>query len=222
VFFPPMFSPLFSHGLSNKIKGSLDCYCVDGGEISPQSTSQPPFCLGSTFNFAVASLNIAAQVLIWVGMDNLVEEWLFVGTSGTQEEGDEGECINWVGLCHLQRHYYHNLIFMGIGLLGLVATCTLLEWGCRVDRLDIKAPPYIHSFLKPPNWPVTPTKVVRVFIRNFFSNAFYYLHLSGFWYLLDEDFQNQGLPQKTTRNLLYIAVGFVVQFLSGNFWRDAG
>ena len=31
-----------------------------------------------------------------------------------------------------------------------------------------------------------------------------------------------GLPQKTTRNLIYIALGFGVQLFSGNFWRDAG
>ncbi|KAK3243217.1 hypothetical protein CYMTET_47117, partial [Cymbomonas tetramitiformis] len=66
--------------------------------------------------------------------------------------------------------------------------------------------------------------LLLVALRGVLAQAAYYLHLTGFWYLLDEDFgagaSGEALPMTTTRNLFF-GLGFIPLYASGCFFNDA-
>jgi hypothetical protein len=118
---------------------------------------------------------------------------------------------------------------MALGLGLLFASGTLLNWSFAVDRLDSSAPPHVQSFLVPPKAGTPPSAAVlgRVFLRNVASQTGYYAHLSGFWYLVDEDVASNGWLRlgldhaSTQRNAAYALSGFAALYATGCFWADA-
>ncbi|KAJ1456079.1 hypothetical protein M885DRAFT_518546 [Pelagophyceae sp. CCMP2097] len=172
--------------------------------------------------FLLACVSYLGQVSIWVGFDNLLEDWPY---SGVYLQSVDDRCV-W-GCALGARHWYHQLFWMILGLGLLLCSGTLLNWSFVVDRLDSATEPHVHAFLVPPNSPSSFGVLFKVFLRTVFSQMGYYVHLSGFWYLIDEDVASNGWVHlgldhsSVGRNVAYVLSGFVALYASGCFWADA-
>merc|ERR1719357_2242491 len=86
-----------------------------------------------------------------------------------------------------------NVLNVIIGLVEMQLTGTLPYWASVLFRAG---PPNKECFPIPCKRP-TKKVMIKLFIRDVFSNLGFYIHLSGFWYLIDEDI---GLEMSTLRN----------------------
>ena len=62
---------------------------------------------------------------------------------------------------------------------------------------------------------------VLAFLRSVVAMGAYYVHLSAFWYLVDEDCAGVvGGPDSAARNLAYVVLGLAALYATGCFWND--
>jgi len=145
----------------------------------------------------IAAVSWVAQVWIWVGMDNCMEIhiWAVLRSS-------------------IISRVLHNILNVIIGIVVMQLTGTLPYWASVLFR---GGPPNKVCFPIPDERP-SGKVLVRLLIRDVFSNLAFYIHLSGFWYLIDEDI---GLKMSTQRNCWLTVIGFVVLLVTGSFQNEA-
>jgi len=141
-----------------------------------------------------AAVSWVAQVWIWVGMDNCMDVYIWAVLQGS----------------NISRWQF-NIFIMIIGIVAMLLTGTLPYWAGVLFRGD---PPNKACFPIPDERP-SGKVFVRLLIRDVISYLGFYIHLTGFWYLIDEDI---GWEMSTQRNCWLTLIGFVILLLTGSFF----
>jgi hypothetical protein len=146
-------------------------------------------------NFAVASASYFFQVATWLGCDRILARQM---NEIEDDWAKAGDLFLW--------------IFAGLSLMTV--TDSLLYWSCVLSREEAGN----LAFFAVPEPPLRKNMLLLVFLRNLISVYGYYLHLTAFWFLIDE----LVWPSGTERNTCYTLFGFALLAACGTFLREAG
>lgn len=139
----------------------------------------------------VAIFSYVFQSMLWLGCDNLLEVWAF--------END----ATLFGTHN--RRGWHQIVYMVAGLVILFLSGKWRYVSCMEDR------------------EYQPTPSLAGIMKEYFLEMFgffgYFVHLSGFWFLLDED---SGWDSSIFRNAALILVFYIPLWASGTLFNDAG